>query len=46
MKTFHGYKNGNGAWQFGLVVWFNSQRAGLEFHFAAWTVTWLRERGW
>jgi hypothetical protein len=36
------YKIGNGSKQFGLTLWFNSQRVGADFKFWVWelSITW------
>lgn len=38
------FKVGNGSKQFGVHVWFNNQRVGLEMHFWVWELQIMRER--
>lgn len=41
--SLHSFKVGNGSKQFGMHLWFNGQRAGLEMHFWVWELQIMRE---
>jgi hypothetical protein len=42
--TIAHFRVGNGSKQFGMSVWWNSDRAGLEIHFWLWGYQIMRER--
>lgn len=41
--SLHRYRVGNGSKQFGVNLWGNSQRLGLEVSFWVWQISVMRE---
>lgn len=42
--TVNNFRVGNGSKAFGVNLWFNTARVGLEIHYWTWEFTVMRER--